>query len=127
MGVTKSGRLTAAEGGATTVTVALPPTLPIPVASATVARVYTVVAAGVTTRVAGLATMPSCTNPSLQLTRHGAVPVSTTCSVAAASRQIVVLPDNVAVAPAEIPTVLMFLPVALAASRRKRKSLSGPA
>ena len=65
-----------AVGRGRTVTVALPVSVPAQCASFTDVRVYVVVAAGLTLRVAGEARTFDCVTPSDQTTIHGPLPVS---------------------------------------------------
>jgi hypothetical protein len=68
------------------------------------------VVVGLTLRVAGLAVMPDCTTPSLQVMDHGGVPVRAALTVAEPCGQIVASPLTVAVGG--VFTVTVALPVA---------------
>jgi len=87
-----------AFGAFSTVTTALPDTVPGPFASETAVTVYVVDDDGETLRVAGPAERLACVTPSDHPTTHGGVPASAACMVADPPAQIVPPPDTVAVA-----------------------------
>jgi hypothetical protein len=86
-----------AVGRGRTVTVALPVSVPAQCASFTDVRVYVVVAAGLTLRVAGEARTFDCVTPSDHTTVHGPVPVSAAWIVAEPPGQTAPPPETVAV------------------------------
>ena len=97
----------AAVGRGRTVTVALPVSVPAQFASFTDVKVYVVVAAGLTLRVAGDAATFDCVTPSDQTTVHGPVPVSAAWIVVEPPGQIAPPPETVAVGSARTVAVVV--------------------